>query len=559
MFQRLRWQLLVTIAGLLLVAGLLANLARNQSLNRVMPAEQATYTEGLAGRVQFLNPLLWETDAEHDLVTLIFSGLTRTDAQGQIIPDLADSWTVMDQGLTYVFTLRENAKWHDGTPVTADDVVYTISLLQDKTSDLLPEQSLLWRTATVDKLDSRTVRFSLSEPLAPFLDYTTLPLLPAHRLKNITPQALRQVSFNTAPIGSGPFRLVELTDEHVKLQAFEDFYGPQPYLKEIDFRLYPDLPSELTAYQAGSIQGISQIPALDLATVATLEDLAIYSAQQASCVAVFLNLDRPALQDKRVRQALRMAVNRQQLVDAYLAGQGVVADSPIFPGSWAYAPDLRSTQYNADAARALLKEAGWTDTDNDGIRDRDNLPLAITLVTNDDPTRKVMAEAIAEQWADIGIRTSVRTANLATLRTQYLEPRNFDAVLYGWAQSTADPDPYPLWHSSQIEGGLNFAGLKNNAIDNLLEAGRQTTDIEERRRLYRKFQTAFAEEVPAILLYYPVYHYGVNARVQNIQLPHTLFQPSDRFRTLYRWYLQPTEEAAQTKALPLLEIWSRRQ
>ncbi|MFQ5342729.1 MAG: peptide ABC transporter substrate-binding protein, partial [Anaerolineae bacterium] len=558
MFQRIRWQLLVTIAGLLLVAGLLANLVRNQPPQVVVPPDDSdTYTEGLAGRVQYVNPLLWETSAEHDLVSLVFSGLTRTDEQGQIVPDLAEGWTVIDDGLTYAFTLREDARWHDGSPVTSDDVLFTIGLLQDEESDLLPDQAPLWRSVTVDKLDRRTVRFSLSEPLAPFLDYTTLPLLPAHRLRNITPQALPQVSFNQAPTGSGPFRLVELDQEHVRLRAFEDFYGPQPYLKEIVFRLYPDMQSVLAAYQAGEVQGISRLLTQDLETANRLSNAAIYSAQQASCVAVFLNLGEPAPQDRQVRRALLMAIDRQGLIDDYLAGQGVVADSPIFPGSWAYNPEIRSVRHDVEAARALLKQAGWIDTNGDGVRDKGNLHLKIDILTNDDPTRQAMAQAIAEQWTDIGVLATVETTNVETLRAQHLEPRNFDAVLYGWTETMPDPDPYPLWHSSQIRGGQNYAGLQNPTIDNLLEAGRRTTDIEERRRLYRDFQRIFAEEVPALLLYYPVYHYAVDSRVQNVQLPRTLFQPGDRFQTLYRWYIRPEQQVTQAEPLPLLRLWGR--
>ncbi|MFQ5594165.1 MAG: ABC transporter substrate-binding protein [Anaerolineae bacterium] len=559
MFQRIRWQLLVTIAGLLLGAGLLANLVRNQSPRVVVPPDDSgTYTEGLAGRVQYVNPLLWETSAEHDLVSLVFSGLTRTDEQGQIVPDLAEGWTVMDDGLTYAFTLREDARWHDGSPVTTDDVLFTIGLLQSEDSDLLPDQALLWRTVTVDKLDRRTVRFSLSEPLAPFLDYTTLPLLPAHRLQNITAQALPQVSFNKAPIGSGPFRLVELDQMHVRLQAFEDYYGVKPYLKEIVFRLYPDLQSTLTAYQAGETQGASRLLTQDLEAAGRLDNSVIYSSMQSSCVAVFLNMDKPALRDRRVRRALLMAIDRQQLIDDFLAGQGVIADSPIFPGSWAYNPETRSIRHDVDAASMLLKQAGWIDADDDGVLEQGDLRLKINIVTNDDPSRRAMAEAIAQEWGAIGVQASVETANIATLRAQYLQPREFDAVLYGWFQTMADPDPYPLWHSSQVQGGQNYAGLQNPAIDNLLEAGRRTTDIEKRRQLYRDFQKLFGEEVPALLLYYPVYHYAVDSRVQNVQLPRTIFQPSDRFQTLYRWNIRPEQQITQAEPLPLLELWNRR-
>ncbi len=539
------------------MAGFLINLVRTQSQAAAL-SNTTTYTEGIAGRAQFANPLLRETTAEQDLVSLVFSGLTRTDEHGQIVADLAEGWTIMDDGLTYVFTLREHARWHDGAPVTADDVIFTIALLQDETSDLLPSQAPLWRTITVDKLDQRTVRFSLSEPLAPFLDYTTLPLLPAHALEHITAQSLDQVPFNQAPIGSGPFRLVDMAQDHIKLKAFEAYYGVKPYLDAVEFRLYPDMQSLLTAYQAGEVQAISQLSTRDLDVAGQLSDLAIYSAQQARCVALFLNLDRPPLEDHRVRRALLAAIDRQGLIDEHLGGQAIVANSPIFPGSWAYTSDLPTVEFDIEAARALLEEAGWHDTDDGGVRrNREEEPLELEILTNNDPLRRALAEAIARQWTEVGVRTSVRTADIVTLRTRHLQPREFDVLLYGWVQMTADPDPYPLWHSSQIEGGQNYAGLQDRAIDDLLESGRRTNDIEERRRLYRDFQERFAKALPALPLYHPVYHYGVDKRVQNVHLPQIIFHPSDRFQTLYRWYVSADQESTRAESPLFLRLWNR--
>lgn len=558
MFRQLRWQLLITLAGLLLVAGYLFNLV-NQHAAGAIPYSVSTYTEGLAGRVQTINPLLWETSAEHDLVSLVFSGLTRSDEQGYIVADLAEDWTVMDDGLTYAFTIREDAKWHDGEPVTADDVLYTIGLLQSKQSDLQPDQASLWRTVSVDKLDRHTVRFSLAEPLASFLDYTTLPLLPAHRLENVTADALPQAAFNQAPIGSGPFRLVELDEERVRLAVFDEYYGPQPYLEELEFRLYPDLQSLLTAYEAGEIQGISQLPSEDLDRANQLDELAIYSAQQARCVALILNLDQPALKDRQVRRALLMAIDRRGLIDDHLGGQGIVAHSPIFPNSWAYAADTPTTQYDVAGARELLEEAGWVDSNGDGIRDQEEEQLALEILTNQDPVRQAIAESIADYWETVGVRASVRTTNVATLRGQHLQPRQFDVVLYGWVQTTADPDPYALWHSSQAEGGQNYAGLKNPAVDQLLEEGRRTTDAEVRHQIYREFQKLFAREVPALLLYYPVYHYAVDRDVHNVQIPRILFQANNRFQTLYRWHIESDleENTSIEPLLSLLQLWNR--
>lgn len=544
----MRWQLLVTLLGLVLVTGLLINVTYSRT-TVVVPTEGGRFTEGVAGQVQRVNPLFWQTDAEHDLVSLIFSGLTRRDEHGNVVADLAERWTVMDGGLTYAFVLREDARWHDGTPVTADDVVFTVRLLQDPTYDAQPALTAFWRTVTVDRLDRRTVRFSLQEPLAAFLEYASLPLLPAHRLKGVTVGDLAQHPFNRHPVGSGPFRLVELDADHALLEAYDGYYGPQPYLRQIEFRFYPNPSRLLTAYRDGEIQGIGWIPPDRLEAVAKLPRLALYTAAEGRCVAVFLNLDRAPFQERRVRRALLFGLDRQALIGDVLQGQGVVADSPIPPGSWAYDPRVAHAGYNPERARALLEEAGWIDGNGDGVREKDGQPLRFELVVNDDPIRQALAEAIAEQWAGIGVRVGVRTLSIAELREEVLTPRKFDAVLFGWDPAMADPDPYPLWHSSQIEDGQNIAGLRDPEIDALLAEARRTSNWEERRRLYAAFQRRFAEEVPALLLYRPVYHYAVATNVWNVQVPQTIVQPSDRFATLPRWYMR-TERVVETGVGP---------
>ena len=540
----MRWQLLVTLLGLVLVTGLLINVTYSRT-TVVVPTEGGRYTEGVAGQVQRVNPLFWQTDAEGDLVSLVFSGLTRLDERGNVGTDLAERWMVMDGGLTYVFVLREDARWHDGTPVTADDVVFTVQLIQDPAYDAQPALAEFWRTVTVDRLDRRTVRFSLQEPLAAFLEYASLPLLPAHRLKGVTVGDLARHPFNRSPTGSGPFRLVELDADHALLEAYDGYYGPQPYLQQIEIRFYPNAQRLLAAYRGGEIQGIGWVPSDALEAVARLPNLALYTAVEARCVAVFLNLDRAPFQDQQVRRALLFGLDRQRLIDEVLQGQGVIADSPLPPGSWAYEPGLMRASYNPERARALLEEAGWFDRDGDGVREKEGKPLRFELVTNTDPTRQALAEAIADQWAEIGVQVGVRTLSLAALRETVLTSRKFDALLFGWDPAMADPDPYPLWHSSQIEGGQNIAGFRDPESDALLAEARRVLNWEERRQLYKAFQRHFAEEVPALLLYRPVYHYAVATSVWNVQLPQTILQPSDRFTTLYRWYVR-SERVVET-------------
>ncbi len=226
------------------------------------------------------------------------------------------------------------------------------------------------------------------------------------------------------------------------------------------------------------------------------------------------------------------------MVDDILGGQGVVAASPIMPFSWAYDPGVRRSAYDPDRSRALLDEAGWRDEDGDGIREKDGEPLRLSLLTNDDEVRVRILEAVVESWEDVGVNVLPQTTNISTLVRDFLKPRRFDAVLFGWSNLPGDPDPFPLWHSSQtgVEG-QNYCGYANGEVDRLLEEGRRIHDREEREEMYLQFQQIFAEEVPALLLFYPIYNYAVDSRVQGVQVG-PMIDSGGRFYSVSDWYIK---------------------
>jgi peptide/nickel transport system substrate-binding protein len=270
--------------------------------------------------------------------------------------------------------------------------------------------------------------------------------------------------------------------------------------------------------------------------------LQLYSAQLAGYGLVYLNLDReedPFFQNKEIRQALLYGLDRQSLIDTSLDGQGLIADSPIPSMSWAYDPSVRQYSYDPERAIGLLDASGWVDTDGDLIRDQDGVPLAFTLLASEDPAQTAMAQAMARQWRAIGVDASVRPVG-AGLVPNYIRPRHFDAVLIE-VVLTADPDPYPWWHSTQIGSqGLNFAGFANEEADVLMEEIRSSIDPQRRMELFHAFQQLFAEEVPSLLIYYPIYTYAVDTQVKQVQLS-PLLHASDRFRNIADWYVE-TEE-----------------
>ncbi len=549
MTHHIRWQILLIFLGVAVVGILLTYLAINYT-TVLAPGRGGTYVEGIVGLPRYLNPLLSSSQVDRDICALVFSGLTRLNEHGEVEPDLAHRWDVTFDGRIYIFYLRSNARWHDGTPVTADDVVFTINLLQDPDFPGPPDLgSQVWQAVTVEKVDRRTVRFILPEDrnehsYAPFLDYTTVGILPAHLL-GVRAADLPDAEFNLNPVGSGPFYLEEIKVEAgtitaMVLKKHSRYHGARPYLDRIQFRFYPSYQEVLDAYEAGEVEGIARIPIAALPRSRTLPSLDLFSAQIAEYGIVFLNLERPDLpffQEQEVRQALLYALDRQQIIDSVLEGQALVLHSPFIPGTWAYDDDIPRYEYDPDTAKELLDEAGWElQVRGNGVRRKDGQPLAFTLLTWNEPERVGVAQMLAEQWAAVGITVTVEAASPTKLY-EARENRDFEAILVHLALP-GDPDPYPFWHQAQIKSGQNYAGFDHRRISEIIERARVTINRERRQELYYEFQDIFAQEVPALLLYVPVYTYGVDERIHNVQIG-PLMHPSDRFRTISRWWIVP--------------------
>lgn len=536
----MRWQILIVLTGVLLLATMLSFSTFNVS-TVLVPEQGGVYREGIAGAPRYLNPLLCDaSEADLDLCNLIYRGLTTIDKNGRVVPDLASEWTISEDNLVYTFRLRSDQFWHDGEPITADDVMFTIGILQDPEVFSLPDLTGLWRAVEVTKLDELTVQFELAEPFTPFLDYTSIGLLPRHLWQDEPPADLATKSLLSAPIGSGPYKVTQSASGFMRLEPSDSIDTTQrPYISAIEFIFYPDHASLFAAFVEGELDGISTVLAQDLDDAAARDDLMLFSSMRSEYMTVLFNLDNPGtpyFQDKLVRQALYYGLNRQRLIDEVIGGQGIIAHSPMPPENWAYHTGVKQYDYDRDQASRLLDEAGWADTDGDGVRDKDGQPLRFLLYTNDDPARVAISERIAADWQAIGVDAEPTPVTFAGLVSDFLNPRRFDAALISW-ELAGDPDPYPLWHSTQASGGgQNYTGWANEEADAIMEEARAIVDEPARRARYAEFQDIFAEEVPAILLYYPVYTYGVRDRVHNVQLG-TLNTPGDRFDTFNQWYI----------------------
>lgn len=553
--KRLRWQILVVLATVILVAVLLLSQQPVVSTNITQAAVGGVYTEGLAGALGRLNPLLdWNNPADRDVDRLIFSGLVKFDAHGLPQADLAEAWGTSPDGTIYNFSIRSNAKWQDGTPVTSDDVIFTIDLI--KTTSLFPEDvKQLWKEIDVKRLNDKNLKFTLPEPFAPFLDYASFGILPKHLLESTPPNQLANAPFNINPVGTGPYKFDHLLVDAghitgVVLTVNQDYYGDKPYIQQVVFRYYPDGKAAYEAFQEGEVLGVSEIPDGILPAALADPNLSVYTSNLPQMSLVLLNLndsDVPFLQNANVRKALLLGLNRDYIVGNVLKGQAIIADGPILPGSWAHYDGLKHTDYDPEAAVSLLKTEGYVIPASGGtVRAKENEALNFTLVHPDDPVHARIAQVIQQEWLQIGVQVNLQAVPYDQIIPSYLAPRTYQAALIDLNLSrTPDPDPYPFWHQSEATGGQNYSEWDSRAASEYLEQARTESDFTARARLYRNFQVVFQKELPALPLYYPVYNYGVDAQVRGVQVA-PLYDTSDRLAFITRWYLVTRRALQQT-------------
>ena len=554
--KKLRWQILVVAVTIVIVALLLLSQQPVSVITLPEAAPGGIYTEALIGSMGRLNPMLdWNNSADRDINRLIFSGLMRFDSRGLPQPDLADSWAATPDGMIYNFSLRQNAFWHDGQPVTSDDVIFTIELIKS-TGSLFPQDIKdLWSQIEVKRLDDKTIQFKLAEPFAPFLDYVTFGILPKHLLETIPADQLANAEFNLQPVGSGPYKFDRLLTSGgqitgVVLAANADYYIQPPFIEQVVFRFYPNSAAAFDAYNQGEVLGVSQLTGDTLEQALRESTLSVYSSRLPQMGLVFLNLNNPSvlfLQSEKVRRALLFGVNRNVIVSHILNGQAIIADGPILPGSWAYYEDIEKFEYDPDAATALLKADGYVIPAGGGdVRAKDGQFLTFTLVHPDDAIHTQIAQAIQSDWALIGVKIDLQPLAYDSLVNDYLTPRNYQAALADLNTSrTPDPDPYLFWHQSEATGGQNYSQWDNRTASEFLETARTTADFAERARLYRNFQVVFIKDMPSLPLYYPVYSYGVDAQVQGVQVA-PMYDVSDRLALITEWYLVTRRTLEQT-------------
>lgn len=493
---------------------------------------------GDIGDASNLIPILASDSASHSIAGLIYNGLVKYDKDMNIVGDLAESWDISDDGLVITFHLRKGVKWHDGKPFTAKDVLYTYQITVDpKTPTAYAGDFLKVKKAEV--LDDYTFRVTYDKPFAPSLISWSSAVLPRHLLEG---QDITKSSLARHPVGTGPYLFKEwLAGQKIVLVSNADYFEGRPYVDGHVTRIIPDMATMFLELRARNIDMMGLTPLQY--TRQTENNLFRQSFDKYRYLAfaytyLGYNLKHPFFADKRVRQAISYAINKEEIISGVLLGLGKPATGPYKPGTWAYNENVKTYSYNPQKARELLRAAGWTKTNNDGFLEKDGRPFTFELVTNQgNETRQKCAEIIQRQLKEVGIDVKIRILEWAAFINDFISKRRFEAVILGWT-IPLDPDAYDVWHSSKTAPEeLNFISYKNPEVDALLEKARSTFDQKLRKKYYDRFQEILVEDQPYTFLYVPDELVIISKRFRGIEPA-----PIGLSHNFIKWYVPKDEQ-----------------
>lgn len=517
----------------------------NNQFRIEVPVEGGTLVEGGLNNPRFINPVLAISEADKNLTVLVYSGLTRITPEGEIWMEIAESIEVSTDELTYTAHIRPDAVFHDGMPVTAEDVVFTIQKIQDPL--LKSPKRGNWDGIVVDVVNERTVSFTLSKPYAPFEENLTVGILPKHIWKNVSAEEFPFSQFNTLPIGSGPYRVMNVErDEggipnYYLLSPFETVSGRKPFIRNLAFKFYTSEDDLIKAYESG---GIDSFGGFSPEHVSRLGGGSIVTSSPLPRIfALFFNQSESSVfRNDEVRRALDLASPKERIVEEVLNGQGIVTENPFPAGvfSWSEPSDSKSYDERLAEAIEILAEDGWKMNEETGVLEKKSgkstIVLSFSISTGDVPELRQTAEVLQEAWRQLGAEVRVEVFESGDLNQNVIRPRSFDTLLFGEVVPRGG-DIYPFWHSSQrTDPGLNIAQYANTAVDRLLEEARGTSDAEERANKYKEIEDEIREDLPAIFLYTPSYLYVLPSKVKGVEMG-SLSVSQDRFLGIENWYI----------------------
>ncbi len=530
---------------------LLYHLDKNMSV--VVPASGGTLTEGIIGTPRFVNPILAVSDADRDVTMLVYSGLMRIGENGRLIPDLAEKYEISNDGLCYTFILKPKLLWPDNLPITADDVIFTVDQIKNPQSQARNPRRASWEGVQTEKIDDRTIKFCLPKVYTPFLENTTMGILPKHIWQDVLtdPQILlSDLDTNTKPMGSGPYQISKIARKSsglitsYTLVPNENFAFQKPHITTLVLKFYPSEKNLLEAYKNGEIDSLSAVSPKSIVAVKK-EDSYLKSFYLPRVFAVFLNqVNVPLFAEKETRQALSLSADKERIIKEVLENFGNTLSGPIPPASLGAAPEATSSapfEERLKNASGLLTKAGWS-LNSEGVLEKkknktETVKMEFSLATSNIPELLHAANILKENWEKLGVRVQIKTYDINDLEQNVIRPRKYDALLFGEIMGR-DPDPFAFWHSSQRnDPGLNIAMYVNPKVDKILEETRTILDPDKKTEKYQEFQKELEKDNAAIFLYSPNFIYLLPSSVSGVKET-SITIPSERFAGIYNWYIK---------------------
>ena len=523
----------------------LLNQVNNNNLLAEIPTQGGDLIEGVIGTPRFINPVLAISDTDRDLSSLLYSGLMKYEHTGELVLDLAKSYEVSDDGLNYTFRLKDDLHFHDGTPLTTDDIEFTILKTEDPA--IKSPKSANWKGVKLKKIDGQTIEFSLSQPYPPFLGNLTLGILPKHLWKDLDSEQFPFTQYNTEPIGSGPFELKTIERKSgiataYTLQAFDDYTLGRPYLNTLTLRFYNNERDLLTAYKTGLIESLDGLTAAGLNSLTTDKKLTINNLPLSHTFAFFLNQNQNrAFTFKEIRSALNETLDRNLIVTQALLGTGEKLFGPIPPSF--FTADFSPTATTSPNYESLIKslgKSGWLPNPSGNLEKKvkkEITPLAFSIATLNTPELKAIAEIAKSSWEKLGAKVEIKLFDIGELNQNVIRPRKYDILLFGQVIGR-DLDFYGYWHSSQRNyPGLNLALYANAKVDKLLEETRKLSDKESKAKNLNAFQSEINNDLPAIFSNTKDHLYLLPTKIKGF-VASPVVTPTERFLDIRHWYIE---------------------
>lgn len=511
-----------------------------QLINEV-PVNGGTYTEGIIGKIQYLNPILESSNnVDIDLDKLIYSGLFKFN--NRILQnELVDSYSISDDKKIYTFKIKNNVYWHDGEKLTADDIVFTFNLI--KNPSFRSPLYLDFKNVKVEKIGDYEFKLEIEKPYSSLTSNLTFGILPKHIWEDINYVEFPLSEFNLKPIGSGPYQFKSISKSKegfirsYTLEKNSSYFSKKPYINEIVFKFLNDEDELLANLQEKKVDGANYISYNNTKELGN-KSYNFYHLYLPQYQAIFINQNlNPLLKEKYIREAIYHGINKADIIKKVYNGNAQIVEGPFLEGMLGYDENFKNYEFNPQKAVELLESNGWKRNSETQMMEKDGNGLSLSITSVENADNEQMVSIIKDQLTELGISVDTELVDSKLIKDDVIKTRNYDLLLYGELLGN-DSDVYAFWHSSQINNpGLNLSQYKNTDVDKAIEQARETNDNQEKQKLYSTISEKIKEDVPAIFIANPAYTYAVSNKIKGFK-EKNIISPSDRFENIQDWYIK---------------------